>query len=648
MTARETAVAASLVALAIVMAMVAPAYFAPGNLRDLLLSNLPVLIVAIGSMLVILTGEIDISCGSMFAICSVVAGMVAKETGSVALAFLAAVSAGITLGSLAGLAVAYGRIPSIVVTLAMLVALRDGLRWATGGAWVTDLPRAFQWFGLNQESYPLVAGALALGLCAVMAWILRGTAGGRWLYAVGSNAAAARLAGIRVERVKVATFALAGALTAIAAVVNAARFSQVPSNTGLGLEMKVVAAVVVGGAAVTGGVGTIRGTVLGVLLLGAIGPALTFMGVTAYWERALQGAIILAAVGLDAWRTHRASQASGRRCGRGGAHQMSGRVRRWFPNGEWAPLAALAVAILVFAVIAPRFLTVANFFEVTRFSVEIGLIAIGITPVLITGGIDLSVGSILGLTAVIFGIAHVDWHLSTLSAAGLALLVGVAGGSLNAVLIARLSIPPLIVTLGTLSLFRGIAEGLTQAAVNYSGFPPGFLALGQGYLAGGIPTQLPILVAVVAGYAVLVHRSGDRPHVVRDWIQRRRRALCRRTGGATDRARLRALGRDGKPRRDHLRGACRAGARRRGHRLRARRRDRGGPGRDLGVRRTGDDRRYSNRALRAGSAEERPRAGGTSSGAHGGADRCAARRHHCARSDAPRRTGRFHVGRRRD
>lgn len=190
----------------------------------------------------------------------------------------------------------------------MLVALRDGLRWVTGGVWVTDLPATFQWFGLKQESYPVVAGVLVLGLCALMAWVLRGTAGGRWLYAIGSNAAAARLAGIRVERVKVATFALAGALTAIAAVVNAARFSQVPSNTGLGLEMKVIAAVVVGGAAVTGGVGTIRGCVLGVLLLGAIGPALTFLGVTAYWERALQGAIILAAVGLDAWRTHRASQ----------------------------------------------------------------------------------------------------------------------------------------------------------------------------------------------------------------------------------------------------------------------------------------------------------------------------------------------------
>ena len=305
MTARERAVAASLIALGLVMATVAPTYFAPGNLRDLLLSNVPVLIVAIGSLLVLLTGEIDISCGSMFAICSVVAGVVAKETGSVALAFAAAVFAGITLGSLAGLAVAYGRIPSIVVTLAMLVALRDGLRWATGGVWITGLPRSFQWFGLKQESYPLTAAALALGLCVVMSWVLRRTAGGRWLYAVGSNASAARLAGIRVERVKAAAFACAGALTAIAAVVNAARFSQVPSNTGLGLEMKVIAAVVVGGAAVTGGVGTIRGSVLGVLLLGAIGPALTFMGVTPYWERALQGAIILAAVGLTAWRSPR-------------------------------------------------------------------------------------------------------------------------------------------------------------------------------------------------------------------------------------------------------------------------------------------------------------------------------------------------------
>ena len=161
---------------------------------------------------------------------------------------------------------------------------------------------------IESRGVSLAAGVLTVGICAIIAWALHGTVGGRWLFAVGSNAGAARLAGIRVERVKAATFAIAGALTAIAAVMNSVRFDQVPSNTGLGLEMKVVAAVVVGGAAVTGGVGTILGTVLGVTLLGAIGPGLTFLGVTAYWERALQGSIILIAVALSAWRTHRTSR----------------------------------------------------------------------------------------------------------------------------------------------------------------------------------------------------------------------------------------------------------------------------------------------------------------------------------------------------
>jgi rhamnose transport system permease protein len=102
-------------------------------------------------------------------------------------------------------------------------------------------------------------------------------------------------------------FALAGALTGIAAVLNAVRFNQIPSNSGLGLEMKVIAAVVVGGTAVRGGRGTLIGSVLGVVLLGAIGPALTFAGVTAYWERAIHGAIILIAVASDAWHERRRS-----------------------------------------------------------------------------------------------------------------------------------------------------------------------------------------------------------------------------------------------------------------------------------------------------------------------------------------------------
>jgi rhamnose transport system substrate-binding protein len=180
---------------------------------------------------------------------------------------------------------------------------------------------------------------------------------------------------------------------------------------------------------------------------------------------------------------------------------------RWTPNGEWILLAALALELALFSQIAPHFATLGNFFEVTRLSVELGLLAIALTPVIITGGIDLSVGSIMGLSAVMFGVASRDWGLPIPAAALVSLLVGGAGGALNAVLVARLGIPPLIVTLGTFSLFRGIAEGITLGAINYTGFPASFLALGQGYLGGVVPAQLPIFVLVLAGYAVLLHRS---------------------------------------------------------------------------------------------------------------------------------------------
>jgi rhamnose transport system permease protein len=131
---------------------------------------------------------------------------------------------------------------------------------------------------------------------------MRNLAGGRAIYATGSNEEAARLAGVETARVKLSVFAIAGTLTGLASLLNSVRFNQIPSNAGLGLEMKVIAAAVVGGAAIRGGRGSFAGTLLGVVLLGAIGPALTFIGVSAYWERALQGAIILAAVGIDALR----------------------------------------------------------------------------------------------------------------------------------------------------------------------------------------------------------------------------------------------------------------------------------------------------------------------------------------------------------
>jgi len=301
---REIAVAGTILALFAVLAWSAPVYFSRANLSDLFLANVPVLIVSLGMTLVILTGEIDISVGSMFAIAGVASGVFAKLGLPVLAAGLAACVAGAAMGAVNGALVAYLRVPSIVVTLAAMVGLRDGLRWATQGAWVDDLPAGFQWLGLSQSTYPSLVLLVAVAFTASFAWGLRNVAAGRAVYATGSNPEAARLLGIHPSRVKFSVFTILGVLTALAAVLNSVRFNQIPSNAGLGLEMKVIAAVVIGGTSITGGKGTILGTVLGVILMGAIGPALTFLSVGAHWEKSIQGAIILAAILIDAVGMH--------------------------------------------------------------------------------------------------------------------------------------------------------------------------------------------------------------------------------------------------------------------------------------------------------------------------------------------------------
>jgi rhamnose transport system permease protein len=307
---REASVAGAILALSAVLALVAPGFFSRENLSDLLLANLPVLLVAIGATLVILTGEIDISVGSVFAICGVAAGVAAHLGLPMLLIALGVCATGALLGAANGALVAYVGLPSIVVTLATMVAWRDALRWATQGAWIQDLPASFQWLSLSQSAYPLVACAIAAAIHLGMSWTLRHVAAGRAVYATGSDADAARLAGFNTALVKASVFALAGGLTGLGALLNAVRFNQIPSNAGIGLEMKVIAAVVVGGTAIKGGRGSLTGTLLGVVLLAIVGPGLVFVGVSAYWERAIQGAIILSAVAADAVRAQRATSVS--------------------------------------------------------------------------------------------------------------------------------------------------------------------------------------------------------------------------------------------------------------------------------------------------------------------------------------------------
>jgi rhamnose transport system permease protein len=305
---REITIGAAIAALYLVLAATVPGFFSRENFSDLFLGNFPVLLVAMGATLVILTGEIDISVGSVFAVCGVLAGAAAIAGLPLPLVVLIACAAGAAAGAINGVLVAYAGLPSIVVTLATMVVLRDGLRWLTQGAWIQGLPESFQWLGLPQARYPIAALAVVVALQAALSWGSRRVAAFRAIYATGSDPQSARLAGIRVESVKLAVFALGGAFTGLAALMNAVRFNQIPTNAGIGLEMKVIAAVVVGGAAVRGGRGSFGGTLLGVILLATIGPALVFLGVTSYWERAIHGAIVLLAVGADAWGARRAAR----------------------------------------------------------------------------------------------------------------------------------------------------------------------------------------------------------------------------------------------------------------------------------------------------------------------------------------------------
>jgi len=286
-------------ALFILMLIQAPAFYSVANIRDLALTNAPVLIIAVGMTLVVLTGNIDISVGSSFAVCTVIAGCLAKLGLPMPLVAAGTITSGLLLGAGNGLLIGGLGLPSIVVTLAAMVILRDSLRWATEGAWIQSLPDAFQWAGLGQFGGQLLILLTTLAIFILFAWGVRNLSGGRAVYATGSDFEAARLVGIQPRRVIFWVFAVSGALVGAAALLNSIRFAQVQSNSGAGLEMKVIAAVVVGGASITGGRGTMWGTLIGLILLGTIGTALTFLGASPYWEKAIQGGIILAALAVD-------------------------------------------------------------------------------------------------------------------------------------------------------------------------------------------------------------------------------------------------------------------------------------------------------------------------------------------------------------
>lgn len=296
-------------ALLAVLAVLAPGFFEPGHLQSLALDHAPLLVAAAGMTLLITAGQIDIAIGAEVAVCAVVAGLAARTGLPRPLWMLAAPLTGALLGLMNGLLVARLRIPALVATLATLAILRGALRLVTGGVWIQQLPADFQWCGFGQSAGQLVYPAFAAAVCVLLAVFTRYTAAGRAVLAVGNDAETARLLGARPERVVTSVFVASGALAGLAALLDQTRSPTVAIEAGNGLELAAIACVVLGGAAIRGGRGSVSGTALGVLFFAAVS-GLVFLHVDAVWERAIQGAILLLAVARQAGPRGRAPEAS--------------------------------------------------------------------------------------------------------------------------------------------------------------------------------------------------------------------------------------------------------------------------------------------------------------------------------------------------
>ena len=302
---REGGVLGLLLLTLLAVGLINPAFVAPGNLRDILVSAAPTVIVACGLTFVIVLGEIDISVGAQMGLLAAVLGQTTSPTHAhwpVAAGVGLTLLLGTALGLTNGLLVTVGRMPSIIVTLGMLTVLHGVQLTLLNGSEITDMPPGLRALGLGTFlAVPFsVWTTLAVTLLAI--GLARETPLGRRLYAAGSNPEAARLTGLSLTRLKLFVFTLTGFLTAIATIISVPRLSVIESGIGQGFELLVVTCVVVGGTSISGGRGTVLGSVLAALLLGLVRPMLVFLRLgesAAYWERAIQGAFILAAVLAD-------------------------------------------------------------------------------------------------------------------------------------------------------------------------------------------------------------------------------------------------------------------------------------------------------------------------------------------------------------
>jgi ribose/xylose/arabinose/galactoside ABC-type transport system permease subunit len=277
-------------------------FLTASNLESIVDSVAVLGVIALAVNQVILCGEIDISTGSMLGLCAIAAGAVAISSGGILLPLLTGVAVGALAGALNGALVTLGRIPAIIVTLGMLYALRGVILLVTGGTWITGVPEATRFLGTGKVLGISVPVLILFGLFLVMELVNRHSTWGRNVFAVGGNRVAARFAGLPVNRVRFMAFALVGVFVGIASLIYVGRAGSVQTNTGVGLELQAVAAVVIGGTSISGGRGSSLAALTGAVLIGVILNGLILLGVPGIWQDAVLGGLILLAVATDVLR----------------------------------------------------------------------------------------------------------------------------------------------------------------------------------------------------------------------------------------------------------------------------------------------------------------------------------------------------------
>jgi ribose/xylose/arabinose/galactoside ABC-type transport system permease subunit len=294
----------AIILLFVVVGLINPRFVAERNISSIFLGNAYVAVAAIGMSMVIISGNIDISVGSLIGVLATVSGTLALNGVPIIICWLAPVVIGIVVMAGMGAIVSYLHIPSIVVTLGMLSILKGGLISVTGGAWLTNLPPEFflaqtRLFGIPTPIYFMVILTVGAAL-----W-MRLSPTGRAIYAVGGNVEAARLSGIDPAATVVKAFAIHGFFVGIAAVLFATQLSVIQSTVPPNLELTIITASVVGGVSILGGTGTVIGSTLAAILIAAIASSMIFVNISPFWMRAVQGILILVTVLADLWRRQR-------------------------------------------------------------------------------------------------------------------------------------------------------------------------------------------------------------------------------------------------------------------------------------------------------------------------------------------------------